>query len=187
MSILGPALKAELADVLGVKALRDELRALRQELSGLRAAVGGSTRARGMAAKDSGPSITASQVRALRDNLGETRKAFAARLKVSPSIIFMWESGRSTPRRGAIVQRLQALMSSTGNRTPTNGTVSAVRSDERRSLKLSPKRRAALKLQGQYMGHLRNLNPKDKAQVKALKADKGFLPAIKLAKKLAEA
>ena len=186
MSILGPALKAELADVLGVKSLRDELRALRQELSGLRAAMGaaGGRAARGGAVRDTAPAITASDVRALRDGLGETRKAFAARLRVSPSIIFMWESGRSTPRRGAIVARLQALMGSSAGRPAVDA---AARNDERRSLKLSPKRRAALKLQGQYMGHLRNLNPKAKAQVKAVKADKGFLPAIKLAKKLAEA
>jgi DNA-binding transcriptional regulator YiaG len=185
MSILGPALRAELADVLGVKSVRDELRALRQELSALRAMVGGGRGARAATLKEVEPSITAAQVRGLRDGLGETRKAFAARLRVSPSIIFMWESGRSTPRRGAIVGRLRALMGSAGARPAREA--GAPRGGERRGLKLSPKRRAALKLQGQYMGHLRNLDAKDKAQVKALKEDKGFLPAIKLAKKLGQA
>jgi hypothetical protein len=56
----------------------------------------------------------------------------------------------------------------------------------RGSLKLSPKRRAALKLQGQYMGYIRNLKPRQKARVKALKAKKGYRPAIALAKRLAE-
>jgi hypothetical protein len=56
----------------------------------------------------------------------------------------------------------------------------------RRSLKLSPQRRAALKLQGQYMGYIRNLKPRQKARVKALKAAKGFRAAIGLAKQLAE-
>jgi len=55
----------------------------------------------------------------------------------------------------------------------------------RRSLKLSPQRRAALKLQGAYMGFMRQLGPRQKTRVKALKAAKGFPAAISLAKKLA--
>jgi hypothetical protein len=55
----------------------------------------------------------------------------------------------------------------------------------RRSLKLSPRRKAALKLQGAYMGYMRQLGPRQKARVKALKAAKGFPAAIALAKKLA--
>ncbi len=54
----------------------------------------------------------------------------------------------------------------------------------RRKLRLSPKRRAALKLQGQYMGHLRTLKPAQKARVKALRAAKGIRPAIALARRL---
>lgn len=54
-----------------------------------------------------------------------------------------------------------------------------------RKLRLSPARRGALKLQGQYMGHLRTLKPRQKAQVKALRAAKGVRPAISFAKKLA--
>ena len=55
----------------------------------------------------------------------------------------------------------------------------------KRKLNLSPARRAALKLQGQYMGYLRNLGLKQKAEVKALKVAKGIRPAIARAKKLA--
>ena len=55
----------------------------------------------------------------------------------------------------------------------------------RRSLKLSPRRRAALKLQGAYMGFMRQLGPRQKARVKALRAAKGFPAAIALAKTLA--
>jgi len=54
----------------------------------------------------------------------------------------------------------------------------------RRPLKLSRERRAALKLQGQYMGYIRNLKPRQKARIKALKAAKGFRAAIGLAKRL---
>ena len=65
---------------------------------------------------------------------------------------------------------------------PRNGPAPA-----RRKLKLSPARRAALKLQGQYMGFLRNLKPKQKAEVKALKVAKGVRPAIARAKQLGAA
>ena len=52
----------------------------------------------------------------------------------------------------------------------------------RRQLKITPKRRAQLKLQGAYMGYMRQLRPRQKARVKALKAEKGFEAAIKLAR-----
>ncbi len=51
--------------------------------------------------------------------------------------------------------------------------------------KPSPKRLAALRLQGQYMGHMRNLGPRQKARVKALRTAKGIDAAIRLAKQLA--
>ncbi len=54
-----------------------------------------------------------------------------------------------------------------------------------RKLTLSPERRAALKLQGEYIGHLRGLRPRQKAEVKALRAAKGLAQAARLAKKLA--
>lgn len=53
-----------------------------------------------------------------------------------------------------------------------------------RRLRISAERRAALKLQGQYMGHLRSLKPRQKARVKALRAAKGVRPAIALARRL---
>lgn len=55
----------------------------------------------------------------------------------------------------------------------------------RRKPRLSPQRRQALKLQGRYMGFMRQLGPRQKARVKALKAQKGYTPAIALAKRLA--
>ena len=56
-----------------------------------------------------------------------------------------------------------------------------------RKLTLSPARRAALKLQGQYMGYVRRLKPRQKTRVKALRAAKGVGAAIRLAKRLAKA
>lgn len=52
----------------------------------------------------------------------------------------------------------------------------------RRPLKLSAKRKAQLKLQGQYMGYMRQLKPRQKAEVKALKEKQGFEAALKKAK-----
>jgi len=45
-------------------------------------------------------------------------------------------------------------------------------------------RRAALKLQGQYLGHMRHLRPRQKARVKALRAAKGVRAAVALARRL---
>jgi hypothetical protein len=65
-----------------------------------------------------------------------------------------------------------------------NGPVHQQR--RQRRLRLSPGRRAALKLQGQYIGHLRSLKPRQKARVKALRADKGVRAAISFARRLAK-
>jgi hypothetical protein len=51
--------------------------------------------------------------------------------------------------------------------------------------KPSRERLAALKLQGRYMGHIRNLGPRQKAKVKALRESKGIDAAIRLAQQLA--
>lgn len=75
--------------------------------------------------------------------------------------------------------RLAPALQSLG-RDPAPSTSSG-----RRKLKLSPARRASLKLQGQYMGYLRSLKPKQKARVKALRVTRGVGPAIRLARKLA--
>lgn len=70
----------------------------------------------------------------------------------------------------------------------TNGDGRGVASSTgqaRRRLKLSPARRAALEIQGRYMGSLRPLKPRQKARVKELRARKGLPAAIALAKRLA--
>ena len=55
----------------------------------------------------------------------------------------------------------------------------------RRRPNFSPKARAALKLQGQYMGHMRQLKPAQKALVRAVKAKSGVRAAIRKAQELA--
>jgi len=56
-----------------------------------------------------------------------------------------------------------------------------------RKLNLSPARRRALKLQGRYLGYMRQLEPAQKARVRAAKQSKGMRAAIALAKRLAGA
>jgi hypothetical protein len=81
------------------------------------------------------------------------------------------------------VQSLQAALSRLA--TGLNGKGRETTSPKRK-LRLSAGRRAALKLQGQYMGHMRGLKPRQKTQVKALKAAKGMTAAIGLAQRLAK-
>ena len=50
--------------------------------------------------------------------------------------------------------------------------------------RLSPKALASLKLQGRYMGYVRQLKPKQKAQVRRIKEAKGVKTAIVVARKL---
>jgi hypothetical protein len=79
---------------------------------------------------------------------------------------------------GRLAPAFEVAIRDSGNDSPNPGRRS-------RKFKLSPARRAALRLQGQYMGYLRSLKPKQKAQVKALRAAKGVGRAIRLARKLA--
>lgn len=53
-----------------------------------------------------------------------------------------------------------------------------------RKLTLTPARRVALKLQGQYMGYMRNLKPRQKSRIKEIRAAKGIRSAIVAARRL---
>ena len=50
--------------------------------------------------------------------------------------------------------------------------------------KMSSKTRALRRLQGKYMGHVRNLKAAEKARVKAVRENQGIGPAIRLAASL---
>ena len=56
----------------------------------------------------------------------------------------------------------------------------------RRKITITPQRRGQLKLQGQYMGYMRQLKPRQKARVKAAKANGGYKAGIGLAKRPAK-
>ncbi len=55
----------------------------------------------------------------------------------------------------------------------------------RRNVKLTPSRLRALRLHGRYLGYIRQLNPKQRAKIRALRAKKGVKTATALARKLA--
>jgi len=57
--------------------------------------------------------------------------------------------------------------------------------DSRVRAALSPKQRAALKLQGRYMGFIRQLTPKQKAEIRRIREKSGIETAIKRAMQLA--
>jgi hypothetical protein len=100
-----------------------------------------------------------------------------------------------TPRRmsvsrelRAIGRSLESIVSALGRLAPALEAAakgSAMPTARRPRRKPSPKRLAALRLQGRYMGYVRTLGPKQKARVKALRAARGVDAAISLAKKLA--
>jgi hypothetical protein len=56
----------------------------------------------------------------------------------------------------------------------------------RRKLHLSPARRAQLKLQGVYMTYVRQLKPRQRAQVTEVREKRGFEAAIRAAKRMAK-
>jgi hypothetical protein len=54
----------------------------------------------------------------------------------------------------------------------------------RKARKISPKRRKAMQQQGRYLGAVRQLRPADRARLKAIRAEKGFVAAIAEARRL---
>ncbi len=62
-----------------------------------------------------GPRVTPAEVRALRARMGMTRERFARHLGVSPGSIFLWETGRATPR-AASAERIRAQKKTGGVR-----------------------------------------------------------------------
>jgi hypothetical protein len=59
------------------------------------------------------------------------------------------------------------------------------RTRTRPKLRLSPARLRALRLHGKYLGYLRHLRPRQKAEARALRAKNGVRAAIARARKLA--
>src|SRR5262245_19887441 len=96
-------------------------------------------------------------------------------------------STRVTRELRSIRMLLRQLQRSFDRLAPALATAASATSGprQRRKLRLTPARRAALKLQGQYMGTLRGLSPREKSKVKKVRAAKGLRAAIAAAQKLA--
>lgn len=77
-------------------------------------------------------------------------------------------------------ERLASLEKLVGRSAP------AVRRGRRKTARrtLSPKTRALRRLQGKYMGYVRNLKASEKARVRAVREKQGIQAAIKLAASL---
>ena len=79
------------------------------------------------------------------------------------------------------LRRLAPLLSGA---VSTNG---APKTNGRSRPRLTAKARASMVLQGRYMGYMRQLKPRQKAQVRIMRAKKGVTVAIAKAKALAQA
>ena len=96
------------------------------------------------------------------------------------------------PSRRSVRRELRSIQTSLGSIARALGRLgsslekgaAAARPSRRAAPKLTPARRAALKLQGQYIGYMRNLRPAQRTRVKAMRETKGVLAAIRLAKQL---
>jgi len=69
-------------------------------------------------------------------------------------------------------------------RAAGNGRLNGRAARPVRKLKLSPERRAQLKLQGLYIGYIRQLRPRHKAEVRSILAKKGMRAAVARARQL---
>jgi hypothetical protein len=87
---------------------------------------------------------------------------------------------RSIAMLDRAVRRLGPILRTVAH---TNGSPSTGK--PRRRLTLSRDQRAALKLQGRYMGFIRQLTPKGKAEVRRIREKKGVEAAIRRAQSLA--
>lgn len=76
------------------------------------------------------------------------------------------------------------IASVSATRGATNGRGASTKSGRRRP-RLTGVQRQALKLQGQYMGTMRGLKPRQQSRVKAVRREKGIRAAIAEARKLA--
>ena len=85
---------------------------------------------------------------------------------------------------GNVRAALRQLDGALGRLGPALQAQVSANGSSRRRITVTPVRRAAWKLQGQYMGRLRGLRPRQKAQVKKIRATKGIRAAIAAAKRL---
>jgi len=89
---------------------------------------------------------------------------------------------RTLRRSTRLIARTLSRLGSELRRLERDGKRRAA--DPKRRLRITPKRRAQLKLQGAYMGYMGQLRPAQKARVKAVKERRGYEAAIAVARSL---
>ena len=94
--------------------------------------------------------------------------------RISNAILAM---RRSVSMLDSSIRRLAPLLKSVATNGHGNGL-------PRRRLNISRKQRAALKLQGRYMGFIRQLPERQKAEVRRIRKLRGALAATQRAEKL---
>ena len=80
---------------------------------------------------------------------------------------------------------LRQIVTSLDRLAPLLASVTTAASSPRPRRPLSPARRAALKLQGSYLGYMRQLKLAEKARVRRIRESKGIRPAIAAARRMA--
>jgi hypothetical protein len=93
---------------------------------------------------------------------------------------------RISANLNALVRDISTLVRGLQNaaRQAAKKSAAAAGAAPRRQRTLTAKDRARLKLQGEYLGLMRHLPKSHHARVKALRAKRGYPPAIKLARQL---
>jgi hypothetical protein len=94
------------------------------------------------------------------------------------------EIRRSLSSIGSALERLAPVLERAAVTQQPSGRGGA-REPRGRRLQPPHRRLAALRLHGQYIGYMRNLKPRQKAQVRALRERKGVEAAIALGRKFA--
>ena len=88
---------------------------------------------------------------------------------------------RSVSNLDRSIRRLAPMLKAMAVTNGSEGVTS------RRRPRLSVKQRAALKIQGRYMGFMRQLRPKQKAEVRRIREKMGVIAAVRRAESLARA
>ncbi len=91
---------------------------------------------------------------------------------------------RSIERAFADLERSLQRLAKQTRRAARDAGRQAKPGASRGKLRITPQRRAKLKPQGRYMTFMRQLGPRQKARVRAVKEKRGFEAAIRLARRI---
>jgi hypothetical protein len=123
-------------------------------------------------------------------NLSADRSAHVLHILIAEGKLTAKHVSDALKRREQMIhelrQRLDALERGVVSTVEKTGRTVARKVERKAKRKMSAARRAALKLHGQYLGHIRTLPKTAKAKVKAIRERAGVHAAIRAAKKLSK-